>query len=176
MRACPDRVIIADGTDWAIGVSDLRRDRSWATATGRRGLTHPGLVIHHVGRHGPGGWLYPQMAYMHTAADRSPYGLAYNFLIFPDGAIFYLNDVDLPWPHTRGHNHWCALGLAGHYSLASPTLKMADAAITLAGALASMWGITPWVVKGHRDLGATVCPGDGGMEVVDAIAGHYGWH
>jgi hypothetical protein len=155
-------LIIAEGTPYATTVYDVRREALWAHTTGRRGPVPPAaLWWHHTC--GLVHFTTPaeQLACLLREAGYAEYGLPYNFVVWPDDAatVYYLNDVDLCWPHTYGHNCDVAIAAQGNYSLYDPPAQMVSRMKQLADALATMWGV--WLATyGHRDTYPTQCPGD----------------
>jgi hypothetical protein len=90
----------------------------------------------------------------------SEYGLPYNFIVWPTAGTpaYYLNDVDLCWPHTYGHNCDVAIAAEGNYETTPAPAPLVQKMTRLADALATMWGVY-LPTYGHRDCYPTACPG-----------------
>lgn len=152
---------IAAGTPYAVDVFDVRRGQLWALSTGRRASGPPAaLWWHHTC--GPAVETAPprQVNAMLRMARTSEHGLPYNFIVWPTEGTpaYYLNDVDLCWPHTYGHNCDVAVAAEGNYETTEPPSAMVSKLMRLADALATMWNVT-LPTYGHRDCYPTACPG-----------------
>lgn len=154
-------LVIADGTPNAITVCDVRDWRQWAQSTGT-GEPGPasGIYLHHTASALTGDSVNDQMVAMEAAADNDPYGLPYNFVVFPGAwlRVYYLNDVDVCWPHTLGHNCDTAIAAWGDYDAARCPHMLAVRVRRLVRALRTMWGVEV-PTYGHREVYATACPG-----------------
>lgn len=156
------QLVIAEGTPYEIAVVDLRRGGVWSQSSGRR-VTGPPSTLwwHHTCGSAQAEHQGLQLQTMVREAKAAEYGLPYNFLVWPTGdcPIYYLNDVDLCWPHTYGHNCDCAIAAQGNYSVLTPPDLMVERMKRLADALASMWAVQ-LPCYGHRDCYPTECPGN----------------
>lgn len=157
----PDRLVIAAGTAYATHVRDARQLFAWSRSSGVSADRARTIVYHHTaGRqplvHGRG----QQLEWLQMEAAGGSFGLPYNFVVFPEPPhpIYYLNDVDLMWPHTYGWNHATAICALGNYEEWVPLRSMVTVMWRLADALATMWGQYVPEIQ-HRDVYATVCPG-----------------
>jgi hypothetical protein len=104
--------------------------------------------------------LKTQIARLEILRNASPWGLPYNFIVEPGRPwrIWYLNDVDMAWPHTYGGNDAVAIAAWGDYEEDRAPLGMVRRMGFLADALATMWDrYLPEHL--HRDFTPTVCPG-----------------
>lgn len=83
----------------------------------------------------------------------SRFGLmSYSFVVHPDGTILEGQNGHVG-AHTKGHNSTMqAVVAVGNYETAQPTDAMLDAIRWLVGQYGPLLG-------GHRDFGATACPG-----------------
>lgn len=156
-------LVIADGTPDRTVVWDVRGLEQWAAPTGGphpHSDPHP-IIIHHTVTDPAGTHTRPgQLAHLRRIRDTAPYGLPYNFVLFPTGRPWYVNDVDRCWPHTWGYNAATAIACAGNYELLRPGPAMLRRLATLVRALAHMWRPQHrCVVLAHRDVAATACPG-----------------
>jgi hypothetical protein len=156
-----DTLIIAQGTPYETTVFDLRRGSVWAQSTGRRGSTPPAaLWWHHTCGQATETEPPRQVLCLAREAKHAEYGLPYNFVVWPTQGCpaYYLNDVDLCWPHTYGHNCDVAIAAQGNYDVAEPPAALVSKLMRLADALATMWGVQ-LPTYGHRDCYPTACPG-----------------
>lgn len=156
-----DALVIAAGTPYAVAVYDVRRSGRWSQTSGRRGATPPAsLWWHHTC--GPAVVTTPekQVFALLREARVAEYGLPYNFVVYPDdpASVYYLNDVDLCWPHTYAHNCDVAIAAEGNYETHEPPAQMVSKMKALADALATMWQVY-LPTYGHRDCYPTACPG-----------------
>lgn len=154
------RNLLIGGSVW---VKDIREDEQWSNPSWDVSRTPKvQLYLHHTAgsneRALAARRLDQQLALMRAERDAAPFGLPYNFLVFPNGRIWYLNDVDNSFPHTYAHNDDTAICLAGNYELVKPTHNATKQIGRLIDALRAMWG---WEepVLGHRDVYPTACPG-----------------
>lgn len=161
--ATPGALIIAAGTPYEILVRDARGLYKWsAPSLPFRGQIERRIVYHHtagghIGRRSP----RSEVMDMISMARSSDFGLPYNFVQMPapPWRTYYINDVDMCWPHTFGHNCATAVAAWGHFTDNDPPPQMVGRMLALADALATMWG--EWVEEmQHRDAFATECPGE----------------
>jgi hypothetical protein len=104
--------------------------------------------------------LKTQLARLELERNHGKWGLPYNFIVepAPPFRVWYLNDVDMGWPHTYGGNDACAIAGWGNYEVDSPPLGMVRKMGELADALAVMWDRSiPEHL--HRQFTPTACPG-----------------
>jgi hypothetical protein len=156
-------LVIAAGTPFSVIVRDARSIYGWAVGRDERDWDTDRLIAYH---HTAGGSMKKrsdrsEVLDMVEMARASEWGLPYNFVVMPahPWRIYYLNDVDLFYPHTWGHNHATAIAAWGNYSVDQPPPRMVERMVGLADALATMWG--EWVREiQHRDVYATECPGN----------------
>ncbi len=167
---------IAEGTEWQTTVWDAREFANWADVSYFGKHDSPeSLFVHHWAAQRWGyksiHW-YDQVGCLLAEALAGPYGLPYNFIVFNSGEnrIWYLNDIDLYWPHTYNNNGECALAVPGNfepyipspqrkpYVADEPTDELVTTIARLHGALSAMWE-KRLILLGHRDVYATACPG-----------------
>lgn len=153
---------IAAGTEWQSRVYDVRELGKWARATMHRGGGPPSsIVVHHTGPVPSMPTLAGEQIYaMEQAAPNWPYGIAYNFLLFPGGRcnVYYVNDVDWCWPHTLNANCATAIGVWGDWRHRHLPRRPMRRLKRLIGALRSMWD-APVPVAPHWRYTGTECPG-----------------
>jgi hypothetical protein len=78
--------------------------------------------------------------------------MSYSFVVHPDGTILEGQNGHVG-AHTKGHNSTMqAVCAVGNYETAQPTVEMLDAIRWLVDRYGPLLG-------GHRDYGATACPG-----------------
>ncbi len=163
-------LVIAQGTPWDVTAFDARRYQRWAQDGGPRADgPPPAIIIHHTATPAEGGTASQQLAHLTRIEAAGPFGLPYNFVIYPGARrrIWYLNDVDRRWPHTLGLNHGCAVAVVGNYSEVVVSPQIVHRVVRLCRALRSMWGADLPVIP-HRWLQATECPGTSLYDALDA--------
>ena len=157
----PDTLVIAADTDWEITVYDARDVAPWASPWGNT-HTNPARSIfwHHTVSRCKATDPEAQLAWLVDHKDAGPYGLPYNFVVFPDApaTVFYLCDIDNNWPHTYGHNDCVAICAVGNWDVDVPPDAVSERMWHLSHALMMMWA-ADIPVLGHRDCFATACPG-----------------
>jgi N-acetyl-anhydromuramyl-L-alanine amidase AmpD len=95
------------------------------------------------------------------------YHIGYHYLITADGHVLDGRPPWLPGAHTRGHNDMLGICLIGCFTadqrgrLRRPRPAQMAALERLVRRLAAAYHIPHARVYLHRDLGQTVCPGDG---------------
>lgn len=157
-------LVIAAGTPHQTMVRDVRGEGRWATASVADTTMERRRIVFHHTADGYTGHVDPlgQLAMMELMRGQAPWGLPYNFIVFPNkgGRIWYLNDVDKGWPHTYGGNDATAIAGWGNYMEEEAPAVLVARMLRLADALASMWG--RWIPEyQHRDFTPTKCPGSG---------------
>jgi hypothetical protein len=153
---------IAEGTKHAITVWDARWDYPWARQSIGRAPGAPRCIfVHHTATARRCRTAKDEWAAMLATAESAPFRLPYNFLIFPTASqrIYYLNDVDMAWPHTLNHNDCTAVCAWGNHHLVDAPTRMVQRMRRLILALQTMWGETLPVLA-HRHVAGTACPGD----------------
>lgn len=157
----PDTLTIAADTDWEVTVYDARTVAPWAAPWGNT-HTNPAREIywHHTVSRCQATDPEAQLEWLIAHKNEGPYGLPYNFVVFPDApaTVFYLNDIDKNWPHTYGHNDCVAICAVGNWDVDVPPQQVSERMWHLSHALMMMWA-TDIPVLGHRDCFATACPG-----------------
>ena len=156
-----DTLIIGEGSEWETTVYDVRHCAAWAQESFRRNPgPSQGLYWHHTVSRCDASDVEEQYQWLLNHRSEGPYGLPYNFIIFPASphTVWYLNDVDKAWPHTYGHNDATAVCAVGNWDVNTPPLELADRMWQVSHALMVMWG-QDIDVFGHRDTFATACPG-----------------
>ena len=119
------------------------------------------IVVHHIGMPNNDDVSAETVHQWHL--NNGWAGIGYHFLIRKDGTIEEGRPLGTVGAHVYGENrHTVGINLAGNFELAVPTDAQQHAAAHLIAALCTIYQLDPaWqnTVKGHRDLGATVCPG-----------------
>jgi hypothetical protein len=144
-------------------VRDVRHLNAWAVSSAidlkdrKRTIVYHHTATGHVMRYS----VRQALDAMDSVKNTAPYGLPYNFVVFPEypWPVYYLNDVDQAWPHTYGWNHATAIAAWGNYSVDEPPTGLVRRMWHLADALATMWGEYIPEIQ-HRDVYATECPGN----------------
>lgn len=95
------------------------------------------------------------------------YHIGYHYVILPDGTIEKGRPDLCIGAHARKHNTWLGICLIGAFSKkrkrwwpSEPTPQQLDAVLTLCKELMSKYHIPPEMVKRHRDVNYTYCPGE----------------
>ena len=154
-----DTLVIGEGSEWEVTVYDVRHCAQWAQESFRRNPgPSQGIYWHHTVSRCDASDPEEQYKWLLNHRSEGPYGLPYNFIIFPSSTGWYLNDVDKAWPHTYGHNDATAICAVGNWDINTPPQSLADKMWQVSHALMVMWG-HPIDVFGHRDTFATACPG-----------------
>jgi len=156
-----DTLVIGEGSEWEVTVYDGRHCAAWAQESFRRNPgPSQGIYWHHTVSRCDASDVEEQYQWLLNHRSEGPYGLPYNFIIFPASphTVWYLNDVDKAWPHTYGHNDATAVCAVGNWDVNTPPQSLADRMWQVSHALMVMWG-HPIDVFGHRDCYATACPG-----------------
>jgi len=156
-----DTLIIGEGSEWEVTVYDVRHCAAWAQESFRRNPgPSQGIYWHHTVSRCDASDVEEQYQWLLNHRSEGPYGLPYNFIIFPASphTVWYLNDIDRAWPHTYGHNDATAVCAVGNWDVNTPPQSLADRMWQVSHALMVMWG-HPIEVYGHRDTFATACPG-----------------
>ena len=156
-----ETLIIGEGSEWEVTVYDVRHCAAWAQESFRRNPgPSQGIYWHHTVSRCDASDPEEQYQWLLNHRSEGPYGLPYNFIIFPASphTVWYLNDVDKAWPHTYGHNDATAICAVGNWDVNTPPQSLADRMWQVSHALMVMWG-HPIEVYGHRDTFATACPG-----------------
>ena len=156
-----DTLIIAEGSEWEVTVYDVRHCAQWAQESFRRNPgPSQGIYWHHTVSRCDASDVEEQYQWLLNHRAEGPYGLPYNFLVFPavPHTVWYLNDVDKAWPHTYGHNDATAVCAVGNWDVNTPPPGLAEKMWHVSHALMVMWG-HEIPVFGHRDTFATACPG-----------------
>lgn len=140
-------------------------------------LGPPGIVLHHsespavyhgvpvnaarlddIHRHDHPDWA--------TVCNGKTYYIAYHYVILPNGTIEQGRPENCVGTHARTHNDWLGICLIGgfqtnnHWFPERPTKRQMRALIGLCERLMSKYHIPPDLVKRHRDINDTFCPGD----------------
>jgi len=119
------------------------------------------LIFHHFGKFAPQDIGVPEIRHMHMV-DRGWDDIGYNGIILPNGDFSIGRDVDNAGAHTFGFNRKSIgiMFLAGsdEGGLTRPTKFQLKTAREIIDEQKAYYGQS-LVVKGHRDLRATHCPG-----------------
>lgn len=140
-------------------------------------LGPPGIVLHHsespayyqgikmnaarleaIHRHEHPDWA--------TLYQGKTYYIGYHYVILTDGTIEQGRPEGCPGAHARTHNDWIGICLIGgfqsnnHWWPEQPTQPQMRSLIGLCERLMSKYHIPPSLVKRHRDINDTWCPGD----------------
>ena len=101
-----------------------------------------------------------------TVYNGKTYYIGYHYVILPDGTVEQGRPDNCPGTHARTHNDWIGICLIGgfqtnnHWWPEHPTKQQMTSLIALCERLMSKYHIPPDLVKRHRDINDTYCPGD----------------
>ena len=167
---------IASGTESELTVFDIRGKYRWSQSSGD-GLP-PGtprhIIVHHTVSPPPDWHVIEEVLALVRLREQGAYGVPYNFVIFPSGSIYYVNDIDGSWPHTAYYNQHTAAAIVGDYTHDIPPDNALQALFALVRALRAMnpdqYSLP---VRGHRQMpkNNTICPGDGIMQALKEAYG-----
>lgn len=135
------------------------------------------VFIHHTADYGPPEFtVEAESRYLrrierfHTN-NRGFIAIAYSFIVMPSGRAYEGRGWGKGGAHTRGHNRSAhAICVAGHYDKDRPTGQ----SLNTVGALINL-GVhngsisKGYLVRGHREVGNTSCPGDHLFDQLDRI-------
>ena len=126
-------------------------DFQWAHALTRRVVTDT-IVLHHAAANGSAEAVHQS----HLA--RGWAGIAYHYYVRKDGSVYRGRPEWAVGGHTSGHN-WRTLGICfeGNFEAEEMGAAQLRAGRELIADIRARWGGLS--VAGHRDLGATACPG-----------------
>ncbi|MFO8081704.1 MAG: N-acetylmuramoyl-L-alanine amidase [Armatimonadota bacterium] len=98
------------------------------------------------------------------------YTIGYHYVILPDGTIEQGRPEWMTGAHTYAHNDYLGICLVGNFDSganpagsqqpARPTEQQMSALRELLGDLMTKYRLKVGDIHGHRELGATACPGD----------------
>jgi len=112
------------------------------------------LVVHHSAIDG-----YGPFDYAKWHLKRGWPGIGYHFVISADGKVSQTNELDTISYHVKNHNTASiGISLSGNLSKHQATKAQMDALVKLIKRLKKQLGPNV-MVKGHRELQATECPG-----------------
>ena len=138
--------------------------REWGAAAARGStVLQPArvtmFVLHHTTGTYAGHQTVRNIQAFHQGPQRNWADVGYNFLIAPDGTIFEGRGWGMQGAHARGHNAE-SIGVAYIGDGRKPVPDAAKFAILRLAAEADRLMGKPLRRVGHRDVGATACPGD----------------
>lgn len=98
--------------------------------------------------------------------------IAYSFVVFPSGRVYAARGFGIVGAHTAGHNSTShAICFAGNYETQTPTEAALEAARQLIRYGINLGAVArPYLVRGHRDVNPTACPGKNLYKLVPSIA------
>ncbi len=162
------------GSDFAVdfskaGLSVMKRER-WAPAGPdlrrlQRASRYDKITVHHCG--GASNYHTVENAVMHDIDNISAghrkrrYGdIGYHFIVDYAGRVWEGRKLLYQGAHVLGRNAGnIGITLLGNFNEQSPSAKQLASLKKLVAALRSSFSIAPSNVYGHRDLGASTCPG-----------------
>ncbi|MEA5445582.1 N-acetylmuramoyl-L-alanine amidase [Gammaproteobacteria bacterium AB-CW1] len=127
------------------------------------------LVVHHtVSANSSNDWAAVVRSFYNYHVNSLGWSdIGYNWLVAPDGTLFQGRahrpdgNTDVVGAHVAGHNSY-TMGLAyiGTYTSVNPSAAAVETGAQLLAWKAAQHGISTSLIRGHRDYGATACPGD----------------
>jgi len=128
-----------------------------ATKVWSRRTSPPSLVcIHHSATHAT---VMPEAMARYHVREKDRPGIAYHYVIGPQGTIWWCNDDDLFTFHGNGHNVGIGVCLVGNFTSAPPTAAQLESARWLYHELRRRYGDLPLVGHNTAAGAATECPG-----------------
>lgn len=135
------------------------------------------IVIHHTGNPYDDDLSAEQIHTSHLMQGWS--GIGYHYVIRKDGTIEEGRPEWAVGAHAQGCN-WNSVGIhvCGNFEFAEPTQAQIESTSYLIGYLCDKYCLIPTAetVKGHRDLMATVCPGQHLYEQLQTLRGKAIWY
>ena len=101
-------------------------------------------------------------------------GIGYHYLIRKDGTIERGRPRDTVGAHCYGENwHSIGVNIVGNFETNEPTAAQIESCAMLLAVCAASFGVAldGEHIVGHRDLSATVCPGDALYEQIPELIG-----
>jgi hypothetical protein len=87
--------------------------------------------------------------------------IGYHFVIDGSGRIFQARPLSVVGAHTASNNDGnIGISFMGNFMAETPGDKQLEAFVALARYLDRRYGISPDILRGHRDYKSTDCPGD----------------
>ncbi len=112
------------------------------------------IVVHHSAMDG-----FTAFDYAKWHIGQGWPGIGYHYVIEKDGNVNQTNELDTISYHTKGHNTTSiGISVSGNLSNHAPSKEQMDALIRLIKELKQKLG-GHLIVRGHRELAATECPG-----------------
>lgn len=135
-----------------------------------------GVVVHHTAGNRP-----PEAEAVDHIAKGWP-GLGYTIWIEPTGEVLWLNDFraltfsqkgkpPVPWL-TKSNTHFMSVVLRGNLTSAPASHAQAAAFRWLWCWLRATLDLGDDMLFGHREFKSTICPGEGGMALVEEFVGN----
>ena len=141
--------------------------------------TPPGIVIHHSYTPGTIHGHHVGVAKLSEIQARTnptwgyiyegkKYYIDYHYIIRTDGVVEHGRPDLCPGAHARTFNNWLGVCLVGDFATNTrfrfkpdhPTPAQLDSLISLCESLMAKYHIPPQMIKRHRDVNVTWCPGD----------------
>ena len=141
--------------------------------------TPPGIVLHHSYSPGMVRGHHAGLANMTEIHEQNHpgwgqkfegkmYYVGYHYIIRTDGVVERGRPDLCPGAHARKFNNWLGICLIGdfatntthHYKPDHPTPAQIESLLTLCESLMAKYHIPPQMIKRHRDVNVTWCPGD----------------
>lgn len=141
--------------------------------------TPPGIVLHHSFSPGVINGEHQGLAYLTKIHhedhpgwaqeyEGKMYYVGYHYIIRSDGVIEQGRPDLCPGAHARTFNNWLGICLIGDFATNTrhqyrprrPTRAQIKSLLALCESLMAKYHISPQMIKRHRDVNVTYCPGD----------------
>lgn len=135
------------------------------------------IVIHHTGNPCDDDLSAEQIHNSHLQLGWS--GIGYHCVVRKDGAVENGRPHECIGAHAEGENyHSIGIHLCGNFELANPTMEQIESIARLIADLSEIYNISICgaTVVGHRELMATICPGQNLYDILDTIRGKAIWY
>ena len=135
------------------------------------------IVIHHTGDDVDDDLSAEEIHEIHLGNGWS--GCGYHWIIRKDGSVEVGRPMWAVGSHAYGEN-WRSVGIhvCGNFEIAEPTEAQIESLSYLVGYVAEKYDIpcTKDHVVGHRDLMATLCPGENLYNILQTVRGKAIWY
>lgn len=148
----------------------------WFTSLAARGDTNL-IILHHTGNPWDDDLSAEDIHRMHQAEGWS--GCGYHYIVRKNGEIEEGRPEWAIGSHALGYNsHSIGVHICGNFEISTPTDAQIESASYLIGWLCDRYGLVGDAdhIKGHRDLMATLCPGQNLYDIIQTIRGKSIWY
>ena len=135
------------------------------------------IIVHHTGNPWDDDLSAEDIHRMHQAEGWS--GCGYHYIVRKNGEIEEGRPEWAIGSHALGYNsHSIGVHICGNFEIATPTDAQIESASYLIGWLCDRYGLIGDAdhIVGHRDLMATLCPGQNLYDILRVIRGKSIWY